>query len=216
MRRRDARPERSVEFDLTRALDDGGEVLLPATGPSSVPGTTAPVTGWRARTAVVLAAVGGALAGAVVTWGVVHLASGSPVVTESAEVTALRQIERARLEDLVGADEDATGFAGRLAEDFVLVDVSGTDMSKSQLVEAVAAGELDFRSYDPAEGVDVRLHGPTAVVQHRSDVEIALEGVGTFRHPIVTTVFYEQQDGRWLVVRESSTSVGPLPEPVQD
>ena len=196
MRRRDARPERSVEFDLTRALDDGGEVLLPATGPSSGPGTTAPVTGRRARTAVVLAAVGGALAGAVVTWGVVHLTSGSPVVTESAEVTALRQIERARLEDLVGADEDATGFAGRL--------------------EAVAAGELDFRSYDPAEGVDVRLHGPTAVVQHRSDVEIALEGVGTFRHPIVTTVFYEQQDGRWLVVRESSTSVGPLPEPVQD
>ncbi|MHA7134043.1 nuclear transport factor 2 family protein [Oerskovia turbata] len=218
MRRRKP-TEQTVTFDLSPGAeaDRGDERLVPVSAPPDSSQRPRRQTGrHRRRAALVSAAVVGAVVGGAATWGVLALRTASPVMTESAEVMALRQVERARLEALLTAEEDVTAFAEHLAEDFVLVDVAGDQMTKQQLVEALATGELDFRAYAPVAGVSARLRGPAGVVQHESTVEVLLAGVGAFRHPIVTTVVYEQQDGRWLAVREATTSVGPLPEPIPE
>jgi ketosteroid isomerase-like protein len=218
MRRRKP-TEQTVTFDLSPGAeaDPGEELLVPVSAPPDSRQQPHRQTGGpRRRAALVSAAVVGALVGGAVTWSALSLRTASPVMTESAEVTALRQVERARLEALLTAEEDAVPFAEHLAEDFVLVDVAGDQMTKQQLIEALATGELDFRAYAPIAGVSARLRGPAGVVQHESAVEVLLAGVGAFRHSIITTVVYERQDGRWLAVREATTSVGPLPEPIPE
>lgn len=218
MRRRRERPDPQVSIDLTPALDeDQDDTLLAVTAPGASgrrrrPPPRAP----HPRRPVALAALGGLLVGGGAVAAIQLVASPDREPSGSTNVAELRAIENERLTDIVAADRDATPLAAHLGDEYLLVDVTGDEASKARYIDDLASGELDFRQFEPTSEILVRLHGRTAVVEHESDVDVAVAGVGVFRHPVRTTVVYERHDDGWSVVHESTTALGDLPDPTPE
>jgi hypothetical protein len=219
MHRRRERPEPQVSIDLTPALDDDQDdtLLTVSTAPgTSRPRRRPPPGPSHPRRQIALAALGGLLVGGATVATVQLVASPDREISGSTTVAELREVEKERLTDLVAADRDAAPFAAHLGEDFLLVDVTGDETPRPQYIDDLTSGQLDFRQFEPTGEILVRLHGRTAVVEHESDVDIAVAGVGVFRHPVRTTVVYERHEDGWSAVDESTTALGDLPRPTQE
>lgn len=72
----------------------------------------------------------------------------------------LLALERAFFDALLQADVAALGEI--LAEDFMLIDVSGGQMTKDQFLGVLATGQLKFTSITAQSGSRVRVYGTAA------------------------------------------------------
>jgi hypothetical protein len=121
----------------------------------------------------------------------------------AAEADRIRDIERMRLKALVDADLET---AGRLhADAFQLITPRGVVLSKDQYLGAIANGDLKYVQWD-AGPIEVRLHGDTAVIRYRAQLETGSAGT-TGSMECWHTDSYEKLDGAWQVVWSQATRI---------
>ena len=91
-----------------------------------------------------------------------------------------------------------------LADDFILIDVmSGSEVSKTALLETISGGQLAFRNIDRIE-FRVRIYTTTAVITGRTEmsgmfVDQAFRASSRYTHVFV------EQDGQWRLVSAQGT-----------
>ncbi|MGH3345379.1 MAG: nuclear transport factor 2 family protein, partial [Nocardioides sp.] len=78
----------------------------------------------------------------------------------------LRAAERARLRALVEPDLDVADALH--ADDYQLITPGGAVLSKQDYLGAVAAGELDYRTFEAVSDVAVRAGEHFGVVRYRA------------------------------------------------
>jgi len=99
------------------------------------------------------------------------------VMTSASEPQAvsdlIRATEHERLHALVKRNIET---ANQLhADDFQLINPLGGSLSKEQYLGAVAAGDIDYRVWEPGS-IEVRLYGEAAVIRYQSQLEIVVQG----------------------------------------
>ena len=135
----------------------------------------------------------------------------SPPVIDQITIQTLRDTEKSRLDALVTAD--MPGLEQLHADDFELVPPTGSPLGREAYLDAVAAGDLDFRAYEVVTPIEVRLYEDTAVLRYKSHIEVRTVGEGRLSHGSWHTCLYENHDGHWQVVWEQTTAVGAFPPP---
>jgi ketosteroid isomerase-like protein len=135
----------------------------------------------------------------------------SPPALDRVTIQTLRDTEESRLDALVAAD--MPGLEQLHADDFELVPPTGSPLSREAYLDAVAAGDLDFRAYEAVTPIEVRLYGDTAVLRYKSHLDVRAVGEGRLTHGSWHTCLYENHDGDWQVVWEQTTAVGAFPPP---
>ena len=97
-----------------------------------------------------------------------------------------------------------------LADDFMLIDVmSGSEVLKPALLEAIGSRQLEFERIDPAES-RVRLYDKSAVITGRTSMAGRFAGAPFTAASRYTHVFVEQQGG-WRMVAAQGTQIAPPP-----
>jgi ketosteroid isomerase-like protein len=93
-----------------------------------------------------------------------------------------------------------------LAEDFVLIDVlSGSEISKAELLGAAGSGQIKFEAIHPFEA-RVRRYGETTVITGCTRMNGKFEGSPFEASSRYTHVYVEQQ-GRWRLVSAQGTQI---------
>jgi ketosteroid isomerase-like protein len=112
-------------------------------------------------------------------------------------------VEEAFEHALVRADGDALERV--LAPDFVLIDLRGTIVSRTALLESVSSGSLRFQSIIPSDLV-LRAWGTAAVVIGRTEMKVTAAGVDYVFQSRFTHVFVEQ-GGEWRMASAQGTPI---------
>jgi ketosteroid isomerase-like protein len=116
-----------------------------------------------------------------------------PTATERQFFQSLREADTANLEHV-------------LADDFLLIDVmSGTEISKPALLEAVRSAQVKFESIDVFESRERRYPG-TAVITGRTRMRGRFGEVPFSANSRYTHVYIEQHGG-WRLVAAQGTSI---------
>ena len=107
-------------------------------------------------------------------------------------------------------DADVAALDRALADDFVLVDVmSGSEIPKSVLLQAIESGQLRFDAIEPADS-HVRLYQTTAVIVGRTQMSGTFGDEAFSASSRYTHVFVEQH-GRWRMVAAQGTQIASAP-----
>ena len=116
---------------------------------------------------------------------------------------ALREIEGRRLKALV--DRDMAVAASLHADDYELVTPGGMALSKQEYLTVVESGDLDYRTFEAATDIAVRMLGETAILRYRARITIGEDHAfdGLFWH----TDYYEWRDDRWQAVWSQATRI---------
>jgi hypothetical protein len=129
----------------------------------------------------------------------------SPDADRLAAEVGLRATERKRLRALVAAD---MAIADRLhADDFQLINPGGGVLTKTQYLDGIASGYLNYRLWEPDSAIDVRLYGRGAVIRYRSRLHMCLGGAEGELRQYWHTDLYELRDERWQVVWSQATAI---------
>jgi hypothetical protein len=140
--------------------------------------------------------------------GVALLAAGAAVAAThggSSEANRLRAIERTRLHALVAAD---TATARKLiAPDFQLVNPGGGTSGREDYMDALDAGAIDYRVFEPASPIAVRLYGNNAALRFQVNFDLVVGGDTHVKHPGWITELYERRHGHWQIVWEQATAI---------
>ena len=118
----------------------------------------------------------------------------------------LRELERRRLRSLVAVDLDTADALH--TPDFELVNPGGSTWSRERYLGGIAAGDIDYRRFEPVSDIDVMADGDLAVLRYRSAIDIAVTG-GT-PGPLSAQhldVYVRDTDGRWRVRWSQATEV---------
>ena len=122
----------------------------------------------------------------------------------------IRSTERSRVRALVDADMTA---ARRLhASDFQLINPAGMALSGEDYLGFVAAGEVDYLSWEPTSPISVRVQGEQAVIRYQSHIDLTVFGEPQSLDAWHTDV-YEKRGDRWQAVWSQATEI-QLPLPV--
>jgi len=114
------------------------------------------------------------------------------LITLSSElVTAVKEHDRDRLEQLLAAEFTLNGAAGELDREALLEAASGPY-------------EIDDFGY---EEIDAEIYGDTAVLVSRYHQTARLDG-RDISHSMHVTDIWVRRDGRWQIVRRHATLAG--------
>ncbi len=117
----------------------------------------------------------------------------------------LRALEQERLAAFVAKDVETLR---RLhADDFEMVNPGGQAVSKPEYLNGLGAGFIEYRLWEPASDIDVRVYGDGAVLHYRSHIEMAVQGEAQPRQSFWQTEVYEKRDGRWQAVLSQATRI---------
>jgi Domain of unknown function (DUF4440) len=115
-----------------------------------------------------------------------------------------RNLERTRLRALVEADDQAA--ADLHAPDYELITPGAARLSKTEYLDGIQSGRLDYRVFEPASEMAVLLLGTGAAVRYQARIDIRFgdrSDAGLFWH----TDIYAHRDGRWQVVWSQATRI---------
>ena len=116
----------------------------------------------------------------------------------------LRATERERVRSLVEGDVET---ARRLhADDFQLINPAGVTLSKTEYLDQIASGNLDYLIWEP-EAMEVRLYGGAATIRYRAQAQAIATGQKTPLRRFWHTDVYEKRDGRWQAVWSQATLI---------
>jgi hypothetical protein len=129
-----------------------------------------------------------------------------PGATSSA-ADDVRAVEQALMQATVDAD---TAAAGRLlADDFQLINPLGGPQTRQDFL-ATIGGAIDYLTWEPVSGIEVRLYGNAAVVRFQSAFDLVAFGE-RLTHLAWHTDLLERRQGHWQVVRAQTTAVPSNP-----
>lgn len=100
---------------------------------------------------------------------------------------------------------DRRWFDRNLADDFVLVTVTGTVKTKTDILTDLAAPDFSMDPYEPAE-VQVRVYGDTGIVTGRVFQRFRRHGK-LYEVDARYTDVYARRKGRWVLVTGHASSV---------
>jgi hypothetical protein len=136
------------------------------------------------------------------------LAAGAAMAAShgsASEADHLRAIEQTRLQALVDAD---TATARKLiAPDFQLINPGGGTSGRDDYMDAIDAGIIDYRVFEPSSPIAVRLSGDSAALRYQVSFDLVVGGDTHVTHQGWITDLYERRDGRWQIVWEQSTAI---------
>ena len=92
------------------------------------------------------------------------------------------------------------------ADDYELITPGGTALSKQDYLVAIESGDLDYRTFEAASDVAVRVFADAGILRYQARIEMIGGGQaydGVFWH----TDFYERRDGRWQAVWSQATRI---------
>jgi outer membrane murein-binding lipoprotein Lpp len=101
------------------------------------------------------------------------------------------------------------------ATDYQLITPDGSIESRSEFLNDVATGNLDYRTFTPISPIKVRLLGDAVAVRYESHIVIVVAGLGQIANDNWHTDLYERRSGQWELVWSQATPVGALPAPTQ-
>ncbi len=130
--------------------------------------------------------------------------AGDRMADDGPEVERIRATERERLRALVTGDMET---ANQLhADDFQLINPSGSAFSKEEYLGSLATGFIRYVAWEP-DAIAVRLHGDVACLRYQALLEIIVRGEHAPPRRMWHTDIYEQRDGRWQVVWSQATAI---------
>lgn len=148
---------------------------------------------------------------ALVSAAVTGLAQGAGPPEDSPAAESIQEIELTKVRALVDADVEVLERIH--ADDFQLIPPPGLALDKEEFLGALAAGAIDFLSYDVISPIHVRLSGQAAAIRYQSRIEVVAAGLGHFSHDSWHTLLYEKRNGQWQAVWEQTTAIGGFPPP---
>ena len=92
-----------------------------------------------------------------------------------------------------------------LADDFVLIDLSGAVIPKEAFLNSLRSGELHFEAIQP-EDISVHVYGHTALVRGRTAMQGSFNGSPFAFNSRYTHTYFEQL-GRWRMVAAQGTPI---------
>lgn len=92
-----------------------------------------------------------------------------------------------------------------LADDFVLIDLSGAVVPKAAFLDRLRSGDLQFRAIQP-EDVSVHVYGHAALVRGRTAIQGSFKGSPFAFNSRYTHTYFEQV-GRWRMVAAQGTPI---------
>jgi len=116
----------------------------------------------------------------------------------------LRETERRRLRALVEGDIEIAKALH--ADDYQLITPGGASLSKEEYVGGVASGRLEYRVFEAASEMIVRVFDAVGVIRYQARIEILVSGrldTGLFWH----TDVYERGHGDWQAVWSQATRI---------
>jgi hypothetical protein len=128
-------------------------------------------------------------------------ASPAAAMTED----GLRELEEFRLRSLVDFDLEAASALH--ADDYQLINPSGTSLSRDAYLGDLASGFVDYLVFEATSHIEVHLQERSGILRYQSSIELILGGsrvpLSTYWH----TDYYEERDGRWLAVWSQATEI---------
>ena len=94
--------------------------------------------------------------------------------------------------------KDTVALGRLLAEDFVLVHMTGMRQSKSEYLQAIARGTLNYYACDDTR-LETSVDGSSARMTGRSRVKAAVFGGGRHTWPLRLDIALRKLEGRWLM-----------------
>ena len=119
-----------------------------------------------------------------------------------------RHLERQRLAALVASNVELARSLH--ADDYQLVTPGGATLSREEYLDGIATGDLDYRVFESASEIAVRIFDRAAAVRYQARIEILVSGEldsGLFWH----TDIHESRDGRWQAVWSQATRITARP-----
>lgn len=92
-----------------------------------------------------------------------------------------------------------------LADDFVLIDLSGAVVPKAAFLDSLRSGDLQFEAIQP-EDISVHVYGRTALVRGRTAMQGSFKG-SPFAFNSRYTHTYFDQEARWRMVSAQGTMI---------
>ena len=83
----------------------------------------------------------------------------------------------------------------------------GGILSKEQYLGGIASGYINYRMWERAGAMDVRLYEGVALIRYRSRLHMSLDGAEGIVRTYWHTDTYEQHDGRWQVIWSQATQI---------
>ena len=103
--------------------------------------------------------------------------------------------------------KDAQGMSGALADDYVLVHMTGMRQGKQAYIKAVCDGTLNgYATEHDSIRVEVTPGGEEAVVNARSRVNAAVFGGGRHTWRLQQRLKAEKRNGVWLLVESRAST----------
>ena len=103
--------------------------------------------------------------------------------------------------------KDATSIAAVLADDYVLVHMTGMRQSKRAYIDAVCDGTLNYYSTEH-DSIDVKIapDGVRATIRGRSRVNAAVFGGGRHTWHLQQDLKAVKRDGEWKLVESRAST----------
>lgn len=120
-------------------------------------------------------------------------------------IEELRDVERRRLRALVDADIAA---ARQLhAHDYQLITPGGAALTGDEYLADIASGAIDYRVFEPASEIEVKVFGDGGVVRYKARIDIRFSSGGRDGGLFWHTDIYRLGDGRWQAVWSQATRI---------
>ncbi len=94
--------------------------------------------------------------------------------------------------------KDTAALGRMLADDFVLVHMTGMRQPKAAYLTAIANGTLNYYTCDDTR-LTMQVQGNQARLTGKSHVNAAVFGGGRHTWPLQLDIKLRQKDGRWLM-----------------
>jgi ketosteroid isomerase-like protein len=132
------------------------------------------------------------------------LPAGAPASASSADAAKeVEQIER-QLISAISAVDLAT-YDRLVADDYVVVQASGTELTKADVMASYRSGARRYKDLVISE-VKVHLYGDAAVLSARSS-GFRLEGGGEVPNNVRYIRIYARRQGKWRAVAQMATPI---------
>jgi hypothetical protein len=124
-------------------------------------------------------------------------------------IEELRDVERRRLRALVDAN---TAAARQLhAHDYQLITPGGSALTGDEYLADIASGAIDYRVFEPASDVAVKIMGDAGVVRYKARIEIRFGSGGGESALVWHTDIYRRTDAGWQAVWSQATRIRTEP-----